>query len=125
MAEYTEETARKLLERAVGMTGKPVLATADIDLLLELAVSDGVYTSQALNRAASTGWDWKSALTADQYDLGGGSGKYLTRNQWFQQCMAMSEAYRNGSKTVDGIPGTNRPRGFGVIAITGQQPEEV
>ena len=120
MAEYAEANARKLIERAIGLTGKPVLAETDIDLLLELAADGDTYTSAALNKAAATGWQWKAALTADQYDLGGGSGKYLTRNQWWQQCMAMAEAYRNGAQTVDGEGGGMGPKGFGVIAIKGQ-----
>lgn len=119
MAEYDAVVARQLLERAVGMATKPTLAESDIDLLMSTVVVDGVYTSAGLNRAAALGWEWKSNMVTDQYDLGGGNGKYLTRNQWWQQCRATANAYRNGDMTVDGEAGTGR-RAFGVVAIEGQ-----
>lgn len=120
MAEYTASVARQLLDRAAGSTTKPTLSEADMLLLMDVAAVDGVYTSAGLNKAAALAWDWKSNLVTDQYDLGGGNGKYLTRHQWWEQCRATAEMYRNGSKTVDGTPSGMGPRGFGVIAIKGQ-----
>ncbi len=92
-----------------------------MDLLMTVAAVDGVYTSAGLNKSAALAWEWKSNLVTDQYDLGGGNGKYLTRHQWWEQCRATAEAYRNGTKTVDGEGGNVLgPKGFGVIAIKGQ-----
>lgn len=120
MAEYDAIVARQLLDRAAGAATKPTLAEADMLLLMSVAEKDGVYTSAALNEAAATAWEWKSNMVTDQYDLGGGNGKYLTRHQWWEQCRATAADYRNGAKTVDGKASGMGPRGFGVIAIQGQ-----
>lgn len=120
MAEYDALTARNLLDRAAGASTKPTLAESDMLLLMQIANVDGVYTSARLNKAAATAWEWKSNLVTDQYDLGGGSGKYLTRHQWWEQCRATAADYRNGAMSVDGEPGGMGPKGFGVIAIKGQ-----
>lgn len=126
MAEYDVSVARPLLERAVGMNTKPTLAESDVDLLMDIAMGDGTtYTSAGLNKAAALGWGWKSAQVTDQYDLGGGSGKYLTRHQWWEQCQATAESYRNGAATVDGESSGMGPRGFGVIAIKGSMAGEL
>lgn len=120
MAEYTAAVARQLLDRAAGAATKPTLAEADMLLLMNLAATDGVYTSAGLNRAAALAWEWKRNMITDQYDLGGGNGRYLTRSQWVQHCEANAASYRNGTSTVDGAVSTTSARGFGVIAIEGQ-----
>ena len=120
MAEYSALVARQLLDRAAGADTKPTLAEADMLLLMDVAATDGVYTSAGLNKAAGLAWDWKSNLITDQYDIGGGSGKYLTRHQWWEMCRTTAEAYRIGAKTVDGDGGGMGPKGFGVIGIKGQ-----
>ena len=122
MAEYDAITARQLLDRAAGATTKPALGEPDMLLLMSMAESeaDGVYTSAGLNKAAALAWTWKRNMITDQYDIGGGNGKYLTRSQWVEHCTQAAESYRNGSMTVDGEPAGMGPRGFGVIAIQGQ-----
>lgn len=120
MAEYTATVARQLLDRAAGAATKPTLAEVDMLLLMDLAATDGVYTSAGLNRAAALAWEWKRNMITDQYDLGGGNGKYLTRSQWVQHCEDNAASYRNGTSTVDGAASGTGSRGFGVIAIEGQ-----
>jgi len=90
-----------LLENALG--GKPALTEAQLTILVGLAEgADGTYSSEALDRVAATGWSWKAALTADKYDIGGGSGVYLKRSDWFTYCQQMAASYRNGTASVDG-----------------------
>ena len=72
--------ARRLLENA--LAGTPQLTEQQFDDLLSLAevtkfVDEApviIYTDVSLNRSASVGWGWKSALTADKYEIGGGCG---------------------------------------------------
>lgn len=123
-----EAFARRMLEAALG--GEPQLTAERIDDLMILAVSlevidgslESVYTEANLNRAASRGWQDKSALTANQYDLGGGAGKTLDRSQWFNHCMRMAAGYADGTFSVLGgggnVAGSPSPKGIGVIGLT-------
>jgi hypothetical protein len=111
--------ARRLLEAAVAMTTKPALSAAQVDDLMVVAASldadlNTVYVDTGLNRAASLGWAWKAGLTSDQYDLGGGPGKTLTRSQWFDHCTQMSRSYASGTL---GVLGGRRSGGIGVISL--------
>lgn len=96
--------AERLLVAALG--GEPSLSASQIADLMLLASEeeDGVvvYPARRLQSAASLGWQWKSALTADKYDLGGGQGKSLTESQWFDHCMRMGAAYATGQMSVVG-----------------------
>ncbi len=99
--------ARLLLEDALALTTEPTLTTAQVTRAFSLASSlnaagEVVYISADLNRAAAWGWNIKSGLTSAQYDLGGGSGKTLTRDQWFQHCMTLAARYASGAMSVTG-----------------------
>ena len=114
--------ARRLVENALG--GTPALTEAQFDDLLALALTladDGVtvtYPVPGLQRAASLGCQWKASLTADKYDLGGGSGKTLDESQWFDHWMRLSGAYATGAMHVTGA--TSARGGIGSIrTITG------
>ncbi|MGB3330697.1 MAG: hypothetical protein WBA46_17175 [Thermomicrobiales bacterium] len=102
------------------LAGKPVLTDEQIDELVADARStvDGVdvWTGSALNESAALGWAWKSALTADQYDLAGGSGKSLTRSQWHAHCRRMTAAFTSGSLSV--IAGNRQQGGLESIGLT-------
>ena len=120
-----EAFARRMLEAALG--GEPALTEERIDDLMILAVSldetfQAVYTEGNLNRAASRGWQDKSSLVADQYDIGGGGGKTLDRSQWFNHCMRMAAGYADGTFSVLGgggnVAGGTRRSGIGVISLT-------
>ncbi|MDQ3540128.1 MAG: hypothetical protein M3440_05520 [Chloroflexota bacterium] len=106
--------ARRMLERAIAMQTKPTLDTAAVDDLMTIALSTGTggdpILGSDLNKAASIGWQWKSSLTSDQYNLGGGAGKTLTRDQWFSHCMSLAAQYAIGAHgVIDGgasaVPG--------------------
>ena len=125
MAEYNAVTGRALLENAIAIGSKPTLSVGQVDILMDVAESDGVYTSASLTKAAALGWEWKSGIVADQYDIGGGNGKYLTRSQWFEMCSRMAADYRNGTKSVDGSAVGMGARGFGVIGIRGELTGDV
>lgn len=128
-----EAFARRMLEAALG--GEPQLASERIDDLMILAVSlddetfEAVYTEANLNRAASRGWQDKAALTADQYDLGGGAGKTLDRSQWHKHCMQMAAWYADGTFSVLGgggsVAGGTSAKGIGVIGLTSSFAREV
>ena len=128
-----EAFARRMLEAALG--GEPQLTAERIDDLMILAVSlnevfEAVYTEGNLNRAASRGWQDKVALTADQYDIGGGAGKTLDRSQWQAHCYRMAAAYADGTFSVLGgggnvAGGTSRKGGIGVIGLTSSFAREV
>lgn len=117
--------ARRMLERAIAHQTKPTLDTAAVTDLMAIAVTTGtgggpnVYTGVGLNKAASIGWQWKSALTSDQYDLGGGAGKTLDRSQWFAHCMAMAASYAQGAQGVldGGASGNVRRSGIDSIGL--------
>lgn len=112
-------TAKQRLTWALG--GKPTLTDEQLDELVEDARStvDGVdvWTGGALNGSAALGWAWKSALTADQYDVAGGSGKSLTRSQWHAHCRRMAAAYTAGSLSVI-AQNRSQDGGIGSIALT-------
>jgi len=117
--------ARRMLELALGVTTKPALDPVVVDDLMMIAVtmSDAgnpdIYTGAGLNRAASIGWQAKSALTSDQYDLGGGSGITLDRSQWFAHCMTMAALFGSGGRGVlDGGGTGTRRSGIGSIGLT-------
>lgn len=119
--------ARRFLERALAHESKPALDAASVaDLMtiaevIDLETLAVSYTSYSLNKAAAVGWNWKSALTADAYDIGGGNGKTLKRDQWFEHCRTMSAAYGTGSMSVlDGGHGgsTSEISSIGVISST-------
>lgn len=118
--------AERMLRAALG--GEPQLDEERFADLLLLAttveVVDGVITSlfteENLNRAASRGWQDKAALTAKQYDLGGGPGKTLDRSQWHQHCMQQAAWYADGTYSVlgsSGVAGSSRRSGIGVITV--------
>ena len=115
MSTITDATdARTLLERAIAATSQPALSTSDVDLLLRLAESvdaNGatVWTVDALNASAATGWTWKAGLTAENYDLGGGAGVALNESQWHKHCLGMARGYGSGEFSVTGAsPSTAR-----------------
>src|SRR5690606_21402158 len=121
--------ARRLLEAAVAIDTKPALSSAQVDDLMTLAASadeygDPVYTDEGLNKAASVGWEIKSGLTSDQYDLGAGKGRTLDRSQWIAHCREMAGAYAPGRMSVAGS--TRRRGGRGSIGVvTGLGADEV
>lgn len=126
IAPLTDEAqAERLLRSALG--GDPALTTEQIDDLMQIAVSlnnvtfAAEYTGANLNRAASLGWQWKSSLTANQYDLAGGGGKSLDRSQWFDHCMAMAAGYAAGTFSVLGTP---RRSGIGMITVGSSLSED-
>jgi len=109
--------ARRRLEAALAMNTNPTLSPAQVDDLMVIAETndvDGntVYTSASLNQAASAGWADKAGLTSDQYDLGGGTGKTLTRSDWHRHCSQMADDYATGRK---GVLGSRGRGGIGVI----------
>lgn len=123
-----EAYAERMLRAALG--GEPELSEERIEDLMTLATSiatvDGeivsLFTEQDLNRAASRGWQDKAALTANQYDLGGGQGKTLDRSQWHKHCMQQAAWYADGTFSVLGgggaVAGGTKPSGIGVIGLT-------
>lgn len=121
--------ARRLLEAAVAIDTKPALTSAQVDDLMTLAASadefgDPVYTDTGLNKAASVGWQIKSGLTSDQYDLGAGQGRTLDRSQWFAHCREMADAYASGRMNVAGS--ARRRGGISSIGlVTGLGADEV
>lgn len=127
MAVTDGEYARRMLEAALG--GEPALSEERMDDLFLLATTldeqaQSIWTEETLNRAASRGWQDKAALTADQYDLGGGPGKTLDRSQWFSHCMRMAAGYADGTFSVLGGGGsvagsdTKSPKGMGIVGLT-------
>ena len=118
-------TARGLLEDALALTSSPALTTVQVDRLFALAAEIGdsgtTYPVDALQRAVVQGWQIKAGLTADRYDLGGGTGKTLDESQWFDHCLRMASAYATG---VMHVTGATRARG-GIGSIrTITRPEE-
>lgn len=121
-AEYAE----RMLRAALG--GEPQISDDQIADLMVLAttveVMDAVivskFTEHNLSRAASLGWQWKSGITANQYDLGGGPGKTLDRSQWFDHCMRMAAGFADGTFSVLGSGGNvagSGKSGIGVITV--------
>ena len=122
MTTYTDAAlVDTLIRNALGPGSTPELEDEQYDALVDLAMPDGIGDGESLQRAAVVGWGWKSALTADQYDLKAASGASLTRDQWFQHCLQMASAYRSGALSVDGstvgIDLTVDPS-FGVITVS-------
>ena len=125
-----EAYAERMLRGALG--GQPELSDPQIADLMTLATSqpeDGadVFTEYDLNRASSLGWQWKSGIVANQYDLGGGTGKTLDRSQWFDHCMRMAAGFADGAFSVLGSPNASdgkRRRGMGVIGLTSSMASE-
>jgi hypothetical protein len=95
-------TARALFEDAIGMGSTPAFTTAQVDRYFALAETSGTYPAAALNLAAAAAWDAKASITADQYDLGAGGGRELTRSQWHVFCLNRAAAYRSGAASVTG-----------------------
>lgn len=113
--------ARRRLEAALAMGTKPTLSSTDVDDLLMQAAStdaDGntVYTGEALNAAAASGWAQKAGMTSDQYDMGGGPGKTLDRSQWQATCERLAEKYSMGRLNV--LATVTRRRGIGSVGLT-------
>lgn len=116
--------AERMLRAAIG--GEPELSDNHMADLMALATSkseddEDIFTELDLNRAASLGWQWKSGLTANQYDLGGGQGKTLDRSQWFNHCMRLAAGFADGTFSVLGshtVAGSPSPKGIGVIGLT-------
>lgn len=113
--------AASLLASALG--GRPELTPDQLAQLLALASTTDSETEvvswerRGMNRAAAIGWNWKSALLADQYDLAGGGGTSLTRSQWFDHCAKMGRAYGSGS--MDVLEGSGGAIGaFGITSST-------
>lgn len=125
------DRAERLLSNALG--GKPELSAAQMADLLDLArdpeAEDGEdqWSAARLNSAVVTGWGWKAALTAPQYDLGAGSGKTLDRSQWFDHCHRMAAAYASGQLSVAGgrvrRGGLRSIQVFGSAGRNGSEPD--
>lgn len=109
----------RLLRNALG--GRPDLSVEQLDDLIELArdteAEEPEWAEARLNQVIVTGWGWKAGLTADQYDLGAGSGKTLDRSQWFDHCHRMAAAYASGQLSVAG--GKVRRGGLRSIQVLG------
>lgn len=110
--EYTLEQATVLINAALAVGSKPDLEPERLQAVMLLAESvnadgDVTYTSESMARAVAAGWRWKAGIISNQYELGGGSGKYLKRNQWFEQCTAIADKYSNGVWMVDGSSPVN------------------
>ena len=122
MATYTDPAlVEALLTSAIGVGSDPDLSAGQISDLLGLAMVDGAYTSEGMQRAAVVGWSWKSALTADSYDLSGGTGLALKESQWHAHCVGMALAYRTGAMSVDGLTlgsDLSEPEWGGVLTVT-------
>lgn len=120
--------AERMLRAALG--GEPQLSEEQIaDLMVNatsIATVDGLivsqFTERDLNRSASVGWQWKAAITANQYDLGGGAGKTLDRSEWHKHCIQQSVWFADGTYSVLGgsnvAGGSSRKGGIGVIGLT-------
>ena len=112
--------ARGLLEDALALTSTPTLPTEQVDRLFALAAetddSGTTYPVASLQQAVVKGWQDKAGLTADRYDLGGGTGKTLDESQWFDHCMAMAARYASGAMHVTGA--TRARGGIGSIRMT-------
>ncbi len=109
-----------LLKSAIGFGSQPDLSAAQITTLVSLALVDDAYTSDGMQRAAVAGWSWKAGLTADSYDLSGGTGLALKESQWHAHCVGMAHAYRTGAMSVDGLTlgsDLSEPEWGGVITI--------
>ena len=113
------DKAERLLRNALG--GRPELSAEQMEDLIELArdteADEPEWPEQRLNQVIVTGWGWKAGLTADQYDLGAGSGKTLDRSQWFDHCHRMAAAYATGQLNVAG--GRVRRGGLRSIQVLG------
>lgn len=122
-------TARAMLEDAIALGTTPTLTTAQVDRAFALASSldtDGVtilYQAKDLNKSAAWCWNMKAGLTSDQYNLGGGSGKTLTRDQWFQHCLTMAQAYGTGVMQVTGD--SVKKAGIRALGLVGSQVDPV
>jgi hypothetical protein len=97
--------ARMLLEGALASGTKPMLTAEQVETLLALAgVRDTEgnvsYTRASLNRAAAMGWNWKTGLTSDAFEIAAGEGRSLKRQQWFDQCREMARMYGTGEMDV-------------------------
>lgn len=124
--------ARRLLENA--LAGTPQLSEQQFDDLLSLAevtkfvdeIPVIIYTDVSLNRSASAGWGWKSALTADKYELGGGNGRSLSEQQWWDHCQQMAVKYGTGilSVTGGGLAATTRRTGIRSIGMVSSAAAE-
>lgn len=131
MATYPAATALELLSAAVALEAKPTLALDQVNLLMLIALAgESDYTSAHLDRAAAVGWIWKSGLTADQYEIGGGPGRTLKRSQWHDHCVAMADLYSTGRASVDGSTLISESSGIGEVTtvfspfLTGWSCEE-
>ncbi len=121
-----EATARSLIERATAHDVTPVLATADVDMLVTLATSQDEASSDQwtiadLNRVVSLGWNWKAGAASASFKVGVGPGKTFELQQQYEHCLQMAAAYGNGSLSVigsaDASTGTRRT-GIGSVAMT-------
>jgi hypothetical protein len=110
-----ETTARNTLAEMVGMDDVPTLSPAAFELLVDYArVRDpyGLHPDDSgwtatwnLHRAASRGWKWKAGKLASQYQVSGG-GQSLSRQQWWEHCIAMSDQYKSGNiGSIEVAPG--------------------
>ena len=114
-------TARALLERAVEMTVVPVLTSAEVTQLMDMAEADGEYTGAALNGAAATGWQWKAQKVTPNFSLSLEGGVKFDRAKVLEHCEQMRDAYLSGRASVIGTP---RRRGtVASIALTAELPE--
>lgn len=107
-----EVLARALLEGALAIGAKPALTAAQVETLFDLAglrEPDGsvVYTRESMNRAAAMGWNWKTGLVSDVYEIAAGEGRSLKRQQWFDQCREMARLYGTGE--MDVLTGASAP----------------
>lgn len=123
-----EAFAERLLRYS--LDGEPALSEEQIADLMQIAVSLNdvfvpEYTEANLNRAASLGWQFKSALTAKQFDVGG--SKTADRSQWHKHCVQQAADFADGTKSVlggDNVAGGTRRSGIGVISLTSSMAME-
>lgn len=114
-----ETKARSLIEKSTRHNVDPVLATTEIDLLLEMAASDDGnggthYTVADLNRVVSLGWSWKAATASQEIKVGVGPGKTFESQMAYDHCVQMMHWYSNGTLSVvgsaDASDGTSQNR---------------
>lgn len=107
----TEAEARARIVLFVAANDDPVLASEDIDVLLDMArrVDENTVQPSAtgwtetydVNYAVAQGWMIKAGKSANKYLFMTG-GKMLSRNQIYEHCVAMYKRYamKAGIKAV-------------------------
>jgi hypothetical protein len=121
MKTYTDLTeVEDLVTLHLAPSLEPVLTDEEVALLIQTATSDdGSWTSAALNRIVSMGWQTKAGRALSEYDkLGGGPGVSLERSKLYDRCIAMAIAYApGGGSSVDGDEDGNPSNEYGSFEI--------